>query len=143
MSRTTVRGYTRIYGGNNKNATPSVGLQCIQFTLDPTAASADTGKVLPKGCIPQGVQNFNGGATGGTDPTVDVGTSGDTDGFANELDADGITDITSTLGALIGIPLTTDTAIHAGVGASAATGGSVLVGVYYIMEDDGQEGSNN
>jgi len=135
MARSTLRGFWRSQG--TKNSTPAVSLLCIQLTLDPTAASADTGKVLPNGAIPMGIQNLDGLATGGASPTIDVGTSGDTDGFANELAADAITDIVSTTGALIGVPLTTDTAIHAGVGASAAGGGSVLVGVYYIMQDDG------
>ena len=135
MARSTLKGFWRQTG--SEKATASVSLQCIQFTLDPTASSADTGKILPNGAIPMGVQNLNGLATGGTNPTIDVGTSGDTDGFTNELDADDISNIVSTAGALIGVPLTTDTAIHAGVGASAATGGSVLVGVYYIMQDNG------
>ena len=132
---TTLRGYYRSTGSDVD--TPSVGLQCIQFTLDPTAASADTGKVLPIGAIPMGVQNMNGGGTGGASPTIDVGSSATPDGLANELSADNITSISSTTGVLIGIPLTADTAIHAGVGASAAAAGSVLVGVYYIMQDDG------
>ena len=41
-------------------------------------------------------------------------------------------------GGLLGAELTVNTAIWAGVGASAATGGSVIVGVYYIMADDGK-----
>ena len=135
MPRNTTNAYWREAG--NENATPAVGLLCLQFTLDPTAASAGTGKTLPKGAIPVSVQNLNGGATGGASPTIDVGTSGDPDGFANELAADAVTDQVSTTGALIGTPLTANTEIYAGVGASAATGGSVLVGVYFIMEDDG------
>ena len=134
MARSTIKGFWRSKG--SKDATPAVSLQCIQFTLDPTAASADTGKTLPAGAVPLWVQNINGGATGGTNPTVDVGTSGDTDGFANELDADGITALTGG-GALLGTALTADTAIYAGAGSAAATGGSCLIGVYYIMQDDG------
>lgn len=142
MSRTTYNGALRQTGSNFRSAnvdgaTPAVFLAGIQFSQDPTAASAGTGKYLPKGAIPMGVQNIDGGATGGTNPTVDVGTSGDADGFANELDADGVTDIVSTTGALIGTELTVDTEIYAGVGASAATGGTVTLIVYYIMADDG------
>jgi len=37
----------------------------------------------------------------------------------------------------MGTALTADTVIQAGVGASAATGGTVTVGIYYIMVDDG------
>ena len=136
MARTSLTGYQRQYGSNGKSGTPAVTLNCIQFTFDPTIAVAAIGKVLPNGCIPLFAQNVSGGATGGTNPTVDIGTSGDPDGLANELDADAFTGLITT-GALLGIPLTADTPIHAGVGASAATGGTVLAAVYYIMVDDG------
>lgn len=131
-------GYLRQYG-SKKSATPAPLIAAIQFSVDATAASADIGKVLPKGAIPLGVRSL-GGATGGTNPTVDVGTSGDPDGFANELDADGVTGETNT-GALLGIALTADTAIYAGVGASAATGGDTVVIVVYVMDDDGTQGT--
>lgn len=137
MARTSLTGYTRQYGSNGKSATPAVFPAIIQFSFDPTAASASTGKTLPKGAIPLFVQNINGGATGGTTPTVDIGTGGDPDGFANELDADAMTGLINT-GALLGIELAVDTVIFAGVGASAATGGTVLAAVYYIMADDGK-----
>jgi len=136
MARTSLTGYTRQYGSNAKTATPAVFLSIIQFSFDPTAATASTGKTLPKGAIPLFVQNINGGATGGTLPTVDVGTAGDADGLANELDADGVTGFINT-GALLGVELAVDTLIFAGVGASAATGGTVFAAVYYMMADDG------
>ena len=139
MARTSTTGYRRQYGSNGKNATPAVFSSCIQLTQDPTAASADTGKVLPKGAIPIWVANLNGGATGGASPTVDIGTQADPDGLSNEIAADTVTGPIVT-GALLGVTLTEDTPIYAGVGASAATGGSVLIGVYYIMEDDGKQG---
>ena len=101
-----------------------------------TAESASMGKTLPVGAIPLFAQNIDGGATGGTNPTVDIGTSGDPDGFANELDADGATGLINT-GALLGTELTADTVIYAGVGASAATGGTGTIGVYFIMSDAG------
>ena len=134
MGKSTTGGYWRQKGATG--GTPAVGVNCIQFTLDPTAASADTGKVLPIGSIPIWVSNINGGATGGASPTIDVGISSNDDGFAAELPADAISAPVVT-GALIGVELTANTAIYAGVGASAATGGSVIVGVYYIMADTG------
>lgn len=143
MSRTTYRGYLRQFGTSNfsSTATPAVGVFALQFTLsDPTAASAGMGVYLPKGARVIGVQNLSGGATGGTNPTIDVGTSADADGFADELDADAVTVISGT-GAQIGDELTADTEVYAGVGGSAATGGSVAVAVYYIMADDGSKGS--
>lgn len=135
MARSTIRGFWRQRGTDT--ATPSVALQYLQFSLDPTQASAATGMILPRGAIVVGVQNLNGGATGGTNPVVDIGTEADNDGFVDGLDADGITSPITT-GALLGSALTADTEIYAGVGAAAATGGTVLVAVTFIMEDDGQ-----
>lgn len=134
MSESTLKGYWRQKG--TKGATPAVGLLALTFSFDPTQSSAGVGKVLPKGAIPLSVANLNGGATGGTNPTVDIGTSGDSDGFSNELDADGATAPVIT-GALLGAELTEDTEIYAGVGASAATGGSVTAMINFIMADDG------
>lgn len=134
MARSTVTGYWRQKGA--AGATPAVFCSAQVFAFDPTAASAATGKILPKGAIPIWVSNIDGGATGGTTPTVDIGTSGDPDGFANELAADALSSPVVT-GALLGVELTADTEIHAGVGASAATGGTVTVAVYYVMADDG------
>lgn len=130
-TRSTSRSYWRHKGSNS--ATPAVAVQAFEIDFDPTAASADSGYTLPKGAIPLGVHSM-GGATGGTNPTVDVGTSGDGDGFANELDADGVAFNGS--GALTGVELTADTAIYVGVGASAATGGTTKIIFNYIMADD-------
>lgn len=109
---------------------------CVQrATFDPTAAVADTTIVLPKGAVLMGIF-LDGGATGGASPTVDVGTSADTDGYLNEADADGAAfyNIGSTeAGALWDMAVeTTDTTIQAGVGASAATGGTVTMDVWYF-----------
>lgn len=134
MASSTIKGYWRQQG--TKSATPSVGLQAIKFEFDPTAASAATGKFLPKGGIPLFVQNMDGGATGGSSPTVDIGTEDNSDGFAAELDADAVSGLTNT-GDLLGTELTDDTEIYAGVGASAGTGGTVTAIVYYIMADNG------
>ena len=135
MSKSTFTGYIRQYG-DKKTATPAVLFSCIKFSFDPTQATASVSKTLPKGAIPLFVQNMDGGATGGTNPTVDIGTAGDSDGFSDELDADGSTGLTNT-GALLGVELTADTDIYAGVGASAATGGTVTALLYYVMSDNG------
>lgn len=134
MAKSTLRGFWR--QKPTQSASASVGVQCQQFSFDPTAASAATGVTLPKGAIPIWVSNIDGGATGGTNPTVDIGTSGTANGFADELDADAISAPVVT-GSLIGAELTADTAIYAGVGASAATGGTVTAAVYYVMADSG------
>jgi hypothetical protein len=135
MSKSSFIGYLRQYG-YKKTATPAVLLSCIKFTFDPTQATATVSKTLPKGAIPLFAQNMDGGATGGTDPTVDIGTLADDNGFADELDADAKTGLIST-GALLGVELTADTIVYAGVGASAGTGGTVTALLYYIMSDNG------
>ena len=59
----------------------------LPVSFDPTAVSADTGITLPEGSIVIGFQH-DGGATGGTNPTFDMGISGDGDAYINEGDAD-------------------------------------------------------
>lgn len=134
MAKSTITGYWRFYGGN-KNATPAVLNAALKLSFDPTQATAATGVILPKGAIPLAVRGMSG-STGGTNPTIDVGISGNGDGFADNLVSDAVTGETVT-GVLLGIELTVDTEIFAGVGASAATGGTTTVIVQYIMADDG------
>lgn len=137
MPRSSTIGYWRQYGSGKKDTTPGVYPTSLKLSFDPTAASASTGVTLPKGARVIGVQSL-GGATGGTNPTVDVGTAGDADGFANELDADDVT-IAPGVGALTGTVLSADTLVYAGVGASAATGGTTVAYLTYVMDDDGSE----
>ena len=137
MARTSYTGYLRQYGTPGKAGCPATFPAGIQISFDPTQASASTGKALPKGAIPIWVQSYGGG-TGGTNPTVDIGTAGASAGLANDIDADiaGASGLTVN-GTLLGTELTVDTLIFAGVGASAATGGTTNVVVYYMMVDDG------
>lgn len=120
-------------GGTNSNASKAGGIFALQASFDPTSASQISLGYLPKGAIPLEVYSL-GGATGGTNPTVDIGTitsGGDDDGIANELDADAYAE--GTGGALMGIALTEDTQIYGKVGASAATGGTTTVVVTFLM----------
>lgn len=136
MSRTSFVGYLRQYGSNKKSATPAVFEVGIKASFDPTSGGQIKLGTLPKGAIPLPVFSF-GGATGGTNPTVDIGTSVDPDGLANELAADG--NFTGgSAGDLAGIELLVDTDFFGQVGASAATGGTTTVFVRYIMADDGK-----
>lgn len=140
--RTTLKGYQR-QGGNplsDKNVLGVAQLMTQEFSFDPTAASAGVGVFLPKGAVPMAVLPVDAGATGGTNPTVDIGIEGDPDGLADEMDADAGsgTGLVMT-GAALHIPLTKDTEIVAGVGASAATGGTVKARVLYYMDDDGKK----
>lgn len=134
MARTSYTGYIRQYGAGKKNGTPVVLQAVAQASFDATSATQIELFTLPKGAIPLQVTSL-GGATGGTNPTVDIGTAVDGDGFATELDSDDV--VFGDSGALTGIELAVDTIVFGEVGASAATGGTVKILMNYIMADDG------
>lgn len=100
--------------------------------VDPTAANGDTGKVLPKGATPLAIQSL-GGATGGSSPTVDVGIEGNGDYFHDELDADTLGGPIALNGDGKGLELAAPTPVYAGVGASAATGGTTSFVIWYLI----------
>ena len=116
-----------------KRASAGVAKLIAQIAFDPIVASAGTGYILPKGSVILAITSL-GGATGGTTPTVDVGVSGTVDNIAGELDAD-TAGTAGTVGALGFEPLASDTEVWAGVGASAATGGTTTVSIEYYIED--------
>ena len=162
-NKTTFTGFVRSNGGDNSRTTyaGSVPMQA-QFYFDPTAvagtdvqiSSTDTSKViLPKNSVITGI-TFNGAATGGTNPTIDMGYTDydggtdfvDIDGLLNEADADGgiatVWGGDATSGASLGniaLPATEIIKIVGGKGASAATGGNVTGIIYYYVKDDGKE----
>jgi len=105
----------------------------LPISFDPAAAAADTGINLPASCIVVGFAH-DGGGTGGTNPTLIVGTSADTNGYitAAAADAAGLAGID---GALANTATTAATAIYAGVGTSAATGGTVTGNILYKFVD--------
>ena len=163
-NKTTFTGSIRSNGGDNTRTTyaGSVALQA-QFYFVPTAAqgtdvqvsSTDSrAVVLPKNSVITGI-SFNGDATGGTDPTIDMGYTDydggtnfvDVDGLLNEANADAGAVVTvwggdSTAGAALGdvdLPATERIKIVGGQGASAATGGTITGIIYYYVKDDGKE----
>ena len=143
MATTTFQGKIRSLGGATREdgVTPATLVHSLHCTVDPTAASAGIGKYLPADSYVINVIGA-GGATGGTNPTIDVGTSADPVGFANELDADAtFTDAVqaTTGGALLGVRNTAVTEVYAGVGASAATGGTTTFFIQYVVGDSGAE----
>ena len=151
MATTTFQGIVRSNGGAGKgNSTPSVVTLSEVIAFDPTAVSATAVKVgtssstgndfvLPAGSVPISFMTI-GGATGGTNPTVDIGTSADPDGFFNEADADTKGSLKGADGALVvGGGIAADVTVTGNVGASAATGGTI-VGVFtYTVADSGAE----
>lgn len=123
-------------GGGRTGASSAGLIGALRFSFDPTSATQVLLGYLPIGAVPLDVLGY-GGATGGTNPTVDIGTSGTTDGFANELDADatGTTAVSSAKnGTLLNTRMTSLTAVYGKVGASAATGGTFKGAILYVVE---------
>jgi hypothetical protein len=151
MANTTFQGVVRSYGGGDKGSvTPGVVTQSVTISFDPTATgatavkigtSSSTGEsfVLPAGAVPISLLSL-GGAAGGTNPTVDIGSSADPDGFFNEVDADTKGTLKGADGALVdGDGVASATTVTGNVGASAATSGT-FTGVFtYVMFNNGVE----
>ena len=142
MANTTFQGVVRSYGGGGKGTvTPGVMVQSVQISFDPTATSSSSGEdlVLPAGAIVMSIMTVNA-ATGGTNPTVDIGTSADVDGIFNEVPCDVVGEITGANGALcIAGGLAANATVQGKVGASAATGGTFTGILTYAMANDGVE----
>lgn len=150
MALNTFQGLMRSSGGAAKESgvTPSPLTMGVVISFDPTASSAAAVRIgtsattgnfltLPKGAVPLYLLTI-GGATGGTNPTVDIGSSGTPDGFFNEADADTKGVINGANGSLVvGTGLTADTRVFGKVGASAATGGTFTGVLVYTMYNDG------
>ncbi len=151
MALNTFQGLMRSTGGAAKESgiTPAPLVMSVVVSCNPTSAtatplrigsSATAGQIftLPRGAVPISMLTI-GGATGGTNPTVDIGTAATTDGFFNEVDADTKGVIMGANGTLVVATGTTaDVVVTGKVGASAATGGT-FTGVFtYTMYNDGQ-----
>lgn len=152
MARSSFQGIVRSYGGATKESgvTPVPVTQSVVISFDPTAVAATPVRVgtsasagviltLPAGAIPLTFLSL-GGATGGTNPTVDIGSAASTAGFFNEVDADTKGTLVGASGALVtGTGLTAATVVTGMVGASAATGGTVTGVLTYTVYDPGTE----
>lgn len=151
MANTTFQGVVRSYGGGGKGTvTPGVMTQTVQFACDPTATGATNVRIgtdssagqtltLPAGAIILSVQTVQA-AAGGSDPTIDLGTSADPDGIANELPVDVKGEITGAAGALVVAGgLAANATVTANVGASAATSGTFVGALTYAMANNGAE----
>ena len=132
----TTSAYPRgVSAGGKSGLTKAGAIFALRGSFDPTSSSQVSLGVIPKNAVVVDVISY-GGATGGTNPTVDIGTS-DEDGLANELDADGVSSAVAagTAGALINTVLSSDTTVYGKVGGSAATGGTTSVAVLYTVTD--------
>lgn len=138
--RSTITGYWRQRGDSADPATPAGVLSVLLVTFNPSqAAGTATGVYMPKGAIPMFAFALNSAGTGGTNPTFDVGLEGvANDALINEGDADTEVKTLISLNSAYGLAdvLTTKRQILAGQGASAATGGTVTVGIVFAMNDD-------
>ena len=155
MATTSFQGIVRSYGGQDKSSgvTPSNVILSAIVSFNPVGASAVAVRVgtsatsgeifkLPKGAVPTQFISL-GGATGGTNPTVDIGTAADPDGFFNELDADLKGAVKGADGALaIGTGVPANVQVTANQGSSAATGGTVTGTFYYTMVDNARAGES-
>jgi len=124
-------------GAGNNRATVASTVNAMRASFNPTSATQILLGTLPVGARVVDVVAY-GGATGGTNPTVDVGTVASNAGFANELDADAVASsavAAGTAGTLINTLLTVATPVYGKVGASAATGGATVVVIFFTVED--------
>lgn len=156
MSRSTFKGKIRSYGGRGVgDVTPGVAVLSVVVSCDPTqtdataaaakmriGTSATEGEffVLPKGAIPHTCTTINS-STGGTNPTVDIGSSADSDGFFDEVDCDTKGAVDGAGGALV-VPagISADTTVTAIAGSSAATGGTSSFVITYTIVDNALNG---
>ena len=172
MARTTFSGPVRV-GKAQKTSDAefagAVSLVATAYMADPTAAtttelrrgSSATGNsakavILPAGAIITRIE-AEADATGGTNPTFDLGfievkssgAASDTDGIIDDGDADAghtVFDFsTATVGNDFGFVMSSDypVKITGGVGASAATGGNINLRIHYHVYDTsfGTDGS--
>tara|TARA_R110002020_G_scaffold2343_4_gene10902 strand:- start:5113 stop:5637 length:525 start_codon:yes stop_codon:yes gene_type:complete len=172
MARTTFSGPVRV-GKAQKTSDAefagAVSLVATAYMADPTAAtttelrrgSSATGNsskavILPAGAIITKIE-AEADATGGTNPTFDLGfievkssgATSDTDGIIDNGDADAghtVFDFsTATVGNDFGFVMSADfpVKITGGVGAAAATGGNINLRIHYHVYDSsfGTDGS--
>ena len=147
MANTTFASNVRSNGGDNKRETYCGGMMMMaQFYLVPTVAAGtdvqvsatDTRKVvLPKNAVVLGI-SFNGDATGGTNPTLDMGYT-DYDGGTTFVNTDGYLDAADADSGDVGVPATERIKVVGGHGGSAPTGGTITGVIYYYVKDDGKE----
>jgi len=150
MALNTFQGLMRSTGGAAKETgvTPGPLTMAVVISFDPTAASATAVRIgtssstgafftLPVGAVPLYLLTI-GGATGGTNPTVDIGSSGTPAGFFNEADADTKGTMNGANGSLVvGTGITAQTQVYATVGSSAATGGTFTGVFVYTIYNNG------
>lgn len=152
MARNTFQGLVRSLGGamREDGVTPVPVTQSVMISFNPTLASATPVRIgtsatagntltLPAGTVPISILSI-GGATGGTNPTVDIGTAASPDGFFNEVDADTKGVLQGNNGTIaVGTGIAAPVVVTGRVGASAATGGTFTGILTYVVYDNGDQ----
>jgi hypothetical protein len=159
MATSTTQSIWRSGGGDTtKTAYAGTMLMTAQFFISNVAAASsnvkrsatDSGPViLPIGAIVNAIAISATTSTGGTSPTVDFGFTlyntgtATPAGLANEVPSDARSETNlnlATKGASLGIPMSATQMVYltAGVGASAATSGTITGYVTYFVPTDGQ-----
>lgn len=153
MARNTFQGLIRSLGGaaREDGVTPVPVMQSVVISFSPTAATATPVRIgtsatvgntltLPAGAVPISILTI-GGATGGTNPTVDIGTAAVPDGFFNEVDADtrGVVQGANGTVPATGTGIAAPVVVTGRVGASAATGGTFTGVLNYVVYDNGDQ----
>lgn len=156
MPTSTTQSIWRSGGGDTtKTAYAGSMLMVADFTFNPTLSSRNvlTGAggfpiVLPVGAVIVFVAT-NGGGTGGTSPTIDMGFTlyntgtASTQSLLNETPADSkqfVNWSSATAGASLGAVMSATEMVYltGGVGASAATGGTITGRIEYYVPTNGQ-----
>ena len=132
-TQSVIRSGPRSWNGNVGAGSTGVVMLAVKMSFDPTAASVGTNVWLPANSV---VHSFvhDGGATGGTNPTFDIGVSGATERYFNEVAADTAAVVLSN-GTGVATENPNPIRVWAGVGASAATGGTVTGHLIYYRTD--------
>ena len=157
MAISTTQSIWRSGGGDQtRTAYCGTGLMVAQFYIPNVAATSSTTSllnaangvsvILPAGAVVNSINITATTSTGGSSPTVDFGftlySTGTATpaGLANEVPSDARTSVTlasATKGANLGLVLSSTefTYLTAGVGASAASSGTITGYITYYVQD--------
>jgi hypothetical protein len=159
MASSTTMSVWRSGGGDNTKTTyAGTMLMTASFYIsNVAAASANVKKsatdssavILPVGAVVSSIAIAATTSTGGSSPTVDFGFTlyntgtATTAGLANEVPSDARAEVnlnSSTKGASLGIPMSATEFVYltAGVGASAASSGTITGYITYFVPTSGQ-----
>lgn len=159
MASSTTQSIWRSGGGDTtKTAYAGSMLMTAAFYIANVAATSrnvqrsatnTTAVILPIGAVVTSIAVVATTSTGGSSPTVDFGFTlyntgtASTAALANEVPSDARLEVnlnSTTDGASMGIPMSATEMVYltAGVGASAATSGTITGYVTYFVPTDGQ-----